>query len=268
MKIGLLLLSIPMISCNQTDRSEANGQSESVYQIVQNKIQIRQDSKFFKHLKIENVPQPVLDSRTLSSVGYMIALSNPSGELSKSRVSWVELDHALSQSLGLNLCPQSPFHVGTAIGVSLISEEYLDQIKVGEPIRVFRYGLQQGHIAGTVLRILPLKDSELIQIVFKLSDGEDWLPGSNCEIEFPLVKTRPIWIPATALMHYGMREYVLKQVSPGIFIPKNVAIIQERMDQVAVIGGVLPGDQIVTRGSILLKPQLHKILQNMGKNPL
>ncbi len=64
-------------------------------------------------------------------------------------------------------------------------------------------------------------------------------------------------------MHEETREYVWKEVAPAQFAAQSVSVVDASPTEVAVLG-LSPGDRIVGRGAILLKPLLKRVLATKG----
>ena len=62
------------------------------------------------------------------------------------------------------------------------------------------------------------------------------------------------------MLHEGAREYVLKETSPGHYVPVEITVLNETRDQVYALGNLAPDNRVVERGAILLKPVVHQIL--------
>ena len=223
-------------------------------------VQIQAGSKFMEQIKVVPVGSAPGGERKLSAVGQMIALANPSDDLLKEQVSWVLLDPALPHSLGLPLGEKAP--VGLSFGVTTLSSAYRNDIHPGERVEIYRYGLKQGSTAGTIVSVRTNKgDVSEVSVIFSILHGQDWYPGTNCEVEFPLVRREAVAFSPLSMLHEGIREFVLKEVGPGRYAPEEITVVNETRDQVYALGNLSPGDRVVERGAILIKPMVHSILK-------
>ena len=224
-----------------------------------NSIQVQPGSKFMEQLRVVSVGNAPGGEHKLRTVGQMIAVANPSGALAGDKISWVTLDSELIRSLGLRLSEGAS--VGFAYGVTSISSHYRDQIHPGERVDVYRYGLRQDSVIGAVVSVQKSSDSEdAASIVFSVIRGQNWYPGTNCQIEFPLIHRQAVALSPLSMLHEGLREYVLKEISPGRYEPMEISVVNETSDQVFALGNLVPGDRAVESGAILLKPLVHQIL--------
>lgn len=259
MKSGMIaiLVLVLLSSCSkQQDYSVA-----SPISVSGNVIQVRSDSKLTEQIHVVAVGVAPGGERKLRMVGQMIAMANSSGELVDKKVSWVMLDPELVHSLGLHLPDTGP--VGYAFGATSVGSNYRDQIHAGEKVEVYRYGLRQNSSAGTVVSVRKVNEDE-DSILFGISHGQDWYPGTNCEVEFPLIHHAAVAISPLSMLHEGLREYVLKEVSPGHFEPVEITVVNETSERVFALGNLVAGERIVERGAILLKPLVHQILSEAG----
>ena len=83
-------------------------------------------------------------------------------------------------------------------------------------------------------------------------------------MEFPLIHHAAVAISPLSMLHEGLREYVLKEVSPGHSEPVEITVVNETSERVFALGNLVAGERIVERGAILLKPLVHQILSEAG----
>ncbi len=269
-RLCVLALALGFAFCGCARKEETPVDPESVFKISGNVFSLDPTSPMMKYLEISPIPPPSSKSQDLKEVGQIIALANYSDQLVGSRISWVELDPDYSKSLGFSFGPRTPAHVGDAYGVVTLPDEYLPQLKPYESVAISRYGLLASQ---TTARVLSIQQAQLngvpilgepLEVVFKIPDGQDWYPGTNCVVDFPMLGSKPFLLPATALLHEGQREYLLEQLSPGEYTPVPVVVLDTIDDSVLVIGKIKAGEEIVSRGSILVKPIVHQLLRAQG----
>lgn len=216
-------------------------------------VQIQPGSKFMEQINVVTVSPAPGGERKLRAVGQMVAMANPSGDLVKEEVSWVLLDADLAKSLALPLAKAAP--VGLSFGVTSLPTGYRNEIHPGERVEIYRYGLKQGSTAGTIVAIRKgTGESSQDLVIFSVLHGLDWYPGTNCEVEFPLVHRQAVAISPLSMLHEGLREFVLKETAPGRFRPEEITVVNETKDQVYALGDLAPGERVVERGAILVKP--------------
>jgi hypothetical protein len=265
LRTAILSLGLLLSGCHPGFFGEAPQTSPPILSIEGDRVVVQPESRFMKRLNSITVQSLPGTRFSLQAVGQMLALANPSGALSGPKISWVELDPDISQSVGLNLSSFSGSEIGTAFGAVAVSSEYEGQIALGERVVIARYGLKRSKTSGSVVFAHPSRSGAIdsMDVVFRVADGSEWYPGTNCEITFPLHRSIPVKIPTTALLHEGAREYVLKEVAPAQFSAVNVSITEETPDQAMVLG-LNSGDRIIGVGAILLKPELHFLLSGLA----
>lgn len=229
------------------------------YALADGRVTFVADAKMLSRLEIVEIAKAAQESTEFRSVGQIVALSNTSGNLVGNPVGWVELDPKLTASLGLKLPESAGESAGVAYGLTSLAAEYAERVEPGQRLKIMRYGLRASDIFGDVVKVIPRQGGDSVDVVFRLSRAQDWFPGTNCEVVFPVLRGRPVRIPTTAPVHIGTQEYVWKEEAPGRFVPQNVSLVDATADDASVLG-LKPGDRIVARGAILLKPLLEPLL--------
>jgi hypothetical protein len=231
-------------------------------------IVVRQDSPFLKHLEVAPLGAERAQGEAFKVVGQVVALANNSDELTGSGILWSELDPALTQSLGLSLSAGADVAVGQAYGMVEVPASFAGQLSRGETVSVSRYGLRKFNTPARVASVRPSPDDEdWVRVVFRIPPGDEWYPGNNCEVAFSMLRSHPVTVPTTALLHEGSQEYLLRALGPGRYSPLRIVILDtlETGREALIIGDIPRGAQFVSRGAILLKPYLHGILRARAK---
>lgn len=229
------------------------------FTFADDRVTLAAGSRMLGRLEIVAIGAAARESTEFRTVGQILALSNTSGNLVGNPTAWVELDPRLTKSVGLDLADARAGAAGTAYGLTALAEEYAPRVQTGQAVEIMRYGLRKPGSAGVIVKILPGKTSDQVDVVFRLTRAQDWFPGTNCEVVFPVLRGHPVRVPTTAPVHVGTREYVWKVVGPGQFAAQSVSLVDATADFVSVLG-LVPGDRIVARGAILLKPLLKPLL--------
>lgn len=235
------------------------------YSLADGRVRFAAGSKLLGRLEVVAVGRAAQQSAEFRAVGQVIALSNASGNLTGDRVGWVELDPRLSAALGLSLADGGSERPGVAYGLTTLSDEFAGRVGLGQPVEVRRYGLRKAGVMGTVAKVVDRGEPGSRDIVFRFGQAQDWFPGTNCEVVFPVLRGRPVSIPTTAPVHEGSREFVWKQTGPGEFAPEHVSLVEATPDDASVLG-LEPGDHVVARGAILLKPLLKPLLRGKDQD--
>lgn len=246
---ALILLS----SCAKT----RDYSSPSPLEVSNGAVELKEGTKFLDQIRIATVEAAPGGERKLRTVAQMVAMANSSGGLLEKGVSWVTLDSDLIHELGVHLPSTAP--VGYAYGVTTLGAGYVGQVHPGEKVEIYRYGLRQNSTEGSVVSVHK-SDEDETTVIFGILHGLDWYPGTNCEVEFPLIHRQAVAISPISMLHEGLREYVLKEIAPHRYAPSEITVVNETPDQVFALGALNPGDRIIGSGAILLKPIVHEIL--------
>lgn len=241
------------------------------YSIEGHQIIIDPNSVFSSRLQVVTL-QPGLNeshsSSHLKRVGQIVALANHSPNLKDGgKLSWVELDAELTKKLGLHFDQLIHGTPGLAIGLVWVPQSYLGQIHAGQNVHVFRYGFSNAPTSASILSVgkpqfVGEEGVPRAPIVFRLTSGQTWYPGTNCQIEFPLKDAATTQVSTTAILHEGVQEFVMKELSPGHYEPLSVSIISEQSGMTEILGDLRPGDRVVQSGAILLKPVLPELIKS------
>lgn len=240
------------------------------YEVKDGQILIQANSAFAGKFKVAPV-QLVAGAKKLKSIGQVIALANHSPSLSAGdQLSWVELDPHLSTQVGLKLNQIAKPSIGIAVGMSWVPSSYLGKLKEGQKITVFRYGLQKTSVSGSILSLGKPSFSEeegvaRFVVLFRLDSGQTWYPGTNCQIEFPIPGSTTAQVPSTAILHEGVQEYVMREVTPGKYEPQTISIVSENAGSAEILSQLQENDRVIETGAILLKPVLPELLKSVSK---
>ncbi|HRP67968.1 MAG TPA: hypothetical protein PLY93_00340 [Turneriella sp.] len=227
------------------------------YEITSNNtIRFLDSDEFLSSLVIKEAVAEPKDNYKLSSVGQIVLLIESGMVATGERLHPLHLDENYSKKIGLN---SLSWRAGNAFVVSEISSAY--KIKPGMPIQIARYGVAIADSRAVVRRIIKNKDdSESITLIFEIFKGQDWYPGANCKLIFPTLHEKPVAIAKRALLHLGDKDYVFIEKSFGEFKLQTIHVVDEG-DIALSVTGLLAGDRILTKGSILLKNFIPELLQ-------
>lgn len=239
-------------------RAPAAAEAPPPYRIEDGSVVFAPGAKMLARLEVLAVGAAASSSVEFRSVGQIVALSNASGSLTGEGVGWVELDATISRGLGLALDASSSDPAGTAYGVTTLAAEHAAGVEPGQSVAVSRYGLRKAGVPARVVKVLR-RSGDGADVVFRFGGAQEWFPGTNCEISFPALRGRPVRVPTTAPVHEGVREYVWTETAPGRFAAREVSLVDATPTEAFVLG-LEPGDRVVARGAILLKPLLKAAL--------
>jgi RND family efflux transporter MFP subunit len=140
-----------------------------------------------------------------------------------------------------------------------VYEDQIPMVKIGQEIRATLDGLPGKTFTGKVSFIYPHLDhmarTEMVRTVLN-NPGHELKPGMYATVE---IVTQPVpdavLVPKEAIIDTGMQQiaFVMDPASAGHFTPRNVRVgIFGDNDQVQIVEGLAPGDQVVTSGQFLM----------------
>lgn len=129
-------------------------------------------------------------------------------------------------------------------------------VAVGKPVEARLKGLPGKVFEGTVNYVYPLLDSQTRTLRARLSvDNPDTAlkPGMYAEVTvFGGEKTDVTLVPSEAVIRTGTRSVVLVAEAEGRYRPVEVTLGAERGDEMVVLDGLKPGQQVVVSGQFLI----------------
>lgn len=100
-----------------------------------------------------------------------------------------------------------------------------------------------------------------LRVLFELSDPESVLrPGMFAEVGLGTDEREALLIPADALLHVDMEDYVIVAAGPGKWRVAAIRTGDEHEGQFEVLSGLSPGVTVIGSGALLLKPAAIRIL--------
>ncbi len=137
-----------------------------------------------------------------------------------------------------------------------VPEAQVSQIHTGQLCEVQFYGYLDVVFPAQVETISSTLTPErrTLRVLFYVSDVNDVLkPGMFAEVGLGTDERPAIQIPATALLHIGRNDYVLRDAGSDQWSVTKVRVGEIRHEQCEVLEGLKDGDRIISRGAILLK---------------
>jgi hypothetical protein len=90
------------------------------------------------------------------------------------------------------------------------------------------------------------------------------LPEMIVDVEFPIILPAAVTVPASAILDSGRKKTVFVSLGDGIFEPRHVVTGWRFGDRVEIVGGLMPGEQIVTSGNFLIDSESRMKLAAAG----
>lgn len=140
--------------------------------------------------------------------------------------------------------------------VAEIPEAQAAWVAVGKPVEARLRSLPGKVFEGRVDYLEPLLDAQTrtlrARLVFANADG-DLKPGMYADVTvFGGARRDVVLVPSEAVIRTGTRNVVLVREAAGRYRPVEVVLGDERNDEIAVLDGVRPGDQVVVSGQFLI----------------
>ncbi|MEO6053168.1 MAG: efflux RND transporter periplasmic adaptor subunit [Chthoniobacterales bacterium] len=159
-----------------------------------------------------------------------------------------------------------------------VPQQFLDSLKIGEPVDVIVKGIGKENFKGTLNAINSLVDESTrnIQVQGTISNANGKLrPGMFVDIDLPMPASQTIVVPSSAISYapYGNSVFVIEdskavdgkvsKIVKQIF----VKIGQTRGDQIAILSGLKAGQEVVTSGVFKLRNDAKVLVNNKIKVP-
>ncbi len=144
-----------------------------------------------------------------------------------------------------------------------VPERYRPFVQIGQSLK-FRVAGQSGDFDATIYAIEPGIDvntrSVLLRARVPNSEGQ-LQPGAFTEIEIALEEDpNAILIPSIALIP-GLKRQTVFLYEEGKVVEREVAVGLRTADDVQIVEGLQPGDQVITTGILQLRPGMTVSIQ-------
>ncbi|HSZ57886.1 MAG TPA: efflux RND transporter periplasmic adaptor subunit [Tepidisphaeraceae bacterium] len=156
---------------------------------------------------------------------------------------------------------------GTLIVAADVPESRVPLIAIGAACTARFYGLPGITFSGKVARIgsVLVKDRRTLRVLFVIEDPQNRLHSNMfAEVGLGTDARDALVVPVNALVHDGGADYVLVAAGPGAYRAVEVlAGDPVGGTDVEILKGIKAGDQIVSGGTILLKPYVVSALEEV-----
>ncbi|MCS6898442.1 MAG: efflux RND transporter periplasmic adaptor subunit [Myxococcales bacterium] len=156
---------------------------------------------------------------------------------------------------------------GQALLVAEVPESRLDRAREGQSCTARFYGLPGAGFRGKVSRISPTvsREQRTLRVLVALEDREGKLkPGMFADVGLGTDPREAVLITSDSVLHIGRSDYVLKKVGAGEWLVTEVTLGETRGEEIEVLRGIQPGDEVLGKGAILLKHMVIEALQKEG----
>jgi hypothetical protein len=139
-----------------------------------------------------------------------------------------------------------------------VPETYLDRVKTGQGCEARFFGIPNQVFDGKVRSIAPVlsKERRSLRVLFTITDLNDQIrPGMFAEIGLGTDARDALLVPAEGVVHAGRADYLLVGAdAPDTWRVTEVRVGDLRGAEVEAVAGLKPGDRVLGRGAVLLKP--------------
>jgi membrane fusion protein, heavy metal efflux system len=143
-----------------------------------------------------------------------------------------------------------------------VRQENLGTLRLGQLVAVTLAGLPDRRFSGHITNLGQVFDptTRAMQVRIVLNNSENRLkPEMLATADIPVGSLKPtLVVPADALQQVGGQDVVFVQTAPDRFAIRSVRTGEAVNGQVRVFEGLKAGEQVVIKGSFLLKSQLLK----------
>lgn len=198
---------------------------------------------------------------SLRETGYILANTQSTYQLDRFSSKWVTLTDSTANDNDLNLTAIRP-DKGLAYGVITTSIDFENEMKIGQPLSINRYGLNGDNFHAKILRVMKRTQQDIIQIHFLATNAGELIAGTSCEVTFQDVHFQSYFVSLLSLLHIGLEDYIVVKGKDGGYYPKHVTVIDQDAETAQIIVPVARDLLYVARGAILLKPLLNQIISH------
>jgi hypothetical protein len=150
-----------------------------------------------------------------------------------------------------------------------VPEGRVGNVRVGQSVEARFLGLGDELFTGKVERIAPTlsKERRSLRILFRINDPHDHLrPGMFAEIGLGTDPRQTVLVPTDAVLHVGRSDYVVIANGDGTWHTVEVKLGELHDREIEVLDGLRPGDRVIAKGAILLKPAVVLSLQPSARS--
>jgi membrane fusion protein, multidrug efflux system len=151
-----------------------------------------------------------------------------------------------------------------------LPERYLGYFRVGQPVR-FRVAGQAAHFEASIVAVEPGIEVATRSLRVRAEAGNEeglLFPGSFAEVEVLLDEVQDaILIPPIALVP-GLQQQTVFLHRAGQVEERQVQVGLRMADAVQIIGGLHPGEELITTGILQLRPGMSVQVRRVPGEPV
>jgi cobalt-zinc-cadmium efflux system membrane fusion protein len=149
-----------------------------------------------------------------------------------------------------------------------VPETKISQVHKGQEcvIHFFSFPGRPFNARVTSLSSLLMRERRIVRVLIELEDPDGELrTGMFAEVGLGTGEREAVRIPAEALLHTNVTDYVVVAAGNGRWKPVAVRVGEQHTGAFEVLEGLRPGETIITDGAILLKPAVIQALHRTDR---
>jgi cobalt-zinc-cadmium efflux system membrane fusion protein len=146
-----------------------------------------------------------------------------------------------------------------------VPEGRLTQVKVGQGCVCHFFGVPNQSFSGKLTSIAPVlsKERRSLRVLLVIDDPKDELrPGMSADVGLGTDPRVALMMPVDGVLHVTRSDYVLVDVGNDNWRVAEVQVGEPHNGEVEILDGLKPGDRVLGKGAILLKPTIILSLQS------
>jgi cobalt-zinc-cadmium efflux system membrane fusion protein len=146
--------------------------------------------------------------------------------------------------------------------IAAVGEDQLSKIRLGMPVRVEVQAYPGVSFPGRIVRIGdtldPATRTAPVRVALSSASGK-LKPEMYAAAEIASGASAPaLFVPEAAIQEFKNQKVVFVRAGDGQFEPRPVSTGRLMDGETEILGGLKPGEQVVTKGAFILKSQLMK----------
>jgi Cu(I)/Ag(I) efflux system membrane fusion protein len=136
-----------------------------------------------------------------------------------------------------------------------VYEQEMAAVAKGQRAQIELPSLPGREFDAKVAYVYPTLDpaTRTVRVRLELPNPElELRPGMQANVQLFVDRGERLLVPQSALLHAGTRSFVFRSLGDGRFRPQQVELGMRSGEQVEVLSGLEPGDEIVASGTFLI----------------
>jgi hypothetical protein len=182
-------------------------------------------------------------------------LNEAENDAATAHASMAEMEGRL-RALGFSPAEFDGVPVNTVWVIADVPETDLNQVHHGEPATITFNSFPDAAYKGRAEAVGDIVDPVTRTVKVRVSvpnRGGKLLPGMFARAEFGEEHPSAIILPLAAVVTVEGKDHVFVEPAPGVFQRRDVTLVNSTRSEVVVLKGIADDEQVVTKGTMLLK---------------